>query len=234
MGQAQDSIVKALHAIEAFTGDDLGNKIHELEWSVRGLNGPGCLAKAKEMQVTGELLTAAYAVKRAAAQINTLIHAVGGLMLLTKIIEDGEHIEEVSLGAGNTGKEFDLVTDRRVAEFKFIHWRGGAETMRKKSLFKDFFRLAEAPPSKRRELYLLGTSHALRFLRSGTSVDSVMSKNVPLLAKFRERYGDTFATVGHYYESKQHDVALIDASPLLPELVKVVAVAEAVSDETEG
>ena len=233
MGQPHVSIVHALQAIEAFTGEDLGNKVHELEWSVRGLNGAGCLAKAKEMRVTSDLLSAAYAVKRAAAQINTLIHAVGGLMLLTKIIEEGEHVTEVSLGAGNTGKEFDLVTDRRVAEFKFIHWRGGTETMRKKALFKDFFRLAEAPTSKKRELYLLGTSHALKFLRSGTSLDSVMSKNVPLLAKFRERYGDKFATVGHYYESKQHDVAVIDASPLLPELVRVVAVAEAAADESE-
>lgn len=231
MAQPQISIVQALQAIEAFTGPDLGGKVHELEWCVRGLNGPGCLAKAKEMAVTGDLLTAAYAVKRAAGQINTLIHAVGGVMLLTKIIEEGEHVEEVSLGAGNTGKEFDLVTDRRVAEFKFIHWQGGAETSRKKNLFKDFFRLAEAPVSKKRELYLLGVSHALRFLRSGTGLESVMSKNVPLRTKFRERYGDKFSTVGQYYASKQHDVSIIDASPLLPELVRVVSVVESESDD---
>jgi hypothetical protein len=31
------------------------------------------------------------------------------------------------IGAGYTGREFDLETNYRVAEFKFIHWRGGPE-----------------------------------------------------------------------------------------------------------
>jgi hypothetical protein len=40
------------------------------------------------------------------------------------------------------GRSFDLETDRQVAEFKFIAWRGGAEAIRQNGLFIDIFRLA--------------------------------------------------------------------------------------------
>jgi hypothetical protein len=33
----------------------------------------------------------------------------------------GEQVEKVSLGAGNSGREFDRETNYRVAEFKFVH-----------------------------------------------------------------------------------------------------------------
>lgn len=45
-------------------------------------------------------------------------------MCLPHILEPDERVESVSLGAGNTGRDFDLETNVRVAEFKFIHWRG--------------------------------------------------------------------------------------------------------------
>ncbi len=219
-----ESIVNALQAIDAFIGPDLAGRIAELEWKVKGCNGDGCRAKSEEAGVTGSLLTAAYSVKRAAGQIHVIIHVVGGLLLLPKIMEADEKIEYVSLGAGNTGRDFDLATDRRIAEFKFIHWRGGAETMRKKALFKDFYRLAEEPTDRRKELYVLGTSHPLRFLRGNSALESVMSRNVALLKDFREKFGNKFSTVAEYYAARQHVVKMIDASPLVPELLRVVSI----------
>lgn len=73
-------------------------------------------------------------------------------------------IESLSLGAGNTGRHHDLETDRQIAEFKFIRWRGGAEAIRQNNVFIDIFNLASANKKKRRVLYLLDKHHALRFL----------------------------------------------------------------------
>jgi hypothetical protein len=74
------------------------------------------------------------------------------------------------------------------------------------------------------------TALPLKFLRGGRAISSVLSKDVKLLADFRRRYGERFATVGEYFAFRQRAVALIDAAPLLPELLKVAAAQQAVED----
>ena len=81
--------------------------------------------------------------ERHLGQINVVIHALGILLCLPHILRPGEVIDYVSLGAGNTGRAFDLETSLRIAEFKFIHWQGGPESIRQNSLFKDFYEMAE-------------------------------------------------------------------------------------------
>ena len=61
-------------------------------------------------------------------------------------------VPSLVLGAGNTGREFDLETNYRIAEFKFIHWRGGPDTIRQNSIFKDFFLLADGESANRKYL----------------------------------------------------------------------------------
>ena len=56
--------------------------------------------------------------KRSAGQINVIVHAVGILVALPKILEPGELVQSLSLGAGNTGRAHDLETDRRIDEFR--------------------------------------------------------------------------------------------------------------------
>jgi hypothetical protein len=128
----------------------------------------------------------------------------------------------VSLGAGNTGREFDLETNLRVAEFKFIRWRGGAESIRQNSVFKDYLLLAEHLTAKRKYLYLLGTEHALRFLGGGRALSSVLSRNDKLQKMFSERFGDAFQTVGNYYAIHAHAVQIEDVSPWLSELAEAL------------
>lgn len=222
MAASRASIADALQAIESFSGPELTPRIGALERSITGCDGDQCNAKAIEAGVTSHLLAAAYSVKRAAGQINVLIHAVGALLLLPKIMERGERVEYVSLGAGNTGRKFDLETDRRVAEFKFIHWQGGSETIRQNSLFKDFYLLAEYPTEKRKELYVLDPKYPLRFLRSDRKLRSVLSRNVKLWREFEVKHGKTCSTVGQYYEARRLEVRLCDAAPLVPELLPVV------------
>lgn len=226
MNHSQTSIVDSLRSIDAFVGPGLADRIADLEWRVKGCNGAVCAERGAAAGVTSGLLAAAYDVKRAAAQIHVIVHAVATLLILPKIIDADERVESVSLGAGNTGKSFDLSTTKRVAEFKFIHWQGGAETMRKKALFKDFYYLAEEPTDRRKELYLLGTSHALRFLRGGSLLKSVASRNVGLWNDIRGVHGDRFQTVGDYYRFRENGVAIIDAIPLVPELARVAAIVD--------
>jgi hypothetical protein len=117
-------------------------------------------------------------------------------------LEDSERIEAVSLAAGNTGKPFDLVTDRRIAEFTFIDWKGGSESIRKQKLFKDFYRLAEADTTKRRYLYFLGDKHAPRVFASATSCKDMLQKYAPLRDAFLEGY-DATLSVREYFEMKK-------------------------------
>jgi len=165
-----------------------------------------------------------------AGQINVTIHALGILLCLPHILEQGETVEYVSLGAGNTGREFDLETNLRVAEFKFIRWRGGAESIRQNSIFKDYVLLAENLTPKRKYLYLVGTEHALKFLHGGRALSSVLSRNDKLQKMFSERFGSQFSKVRDYYGAHRDAVQIEDVSAWLSELAEVLIV-DAVTDE---
>jgi hypothetical protein len=99
--------------------------------------------------VKAEVLGAAGLIKQLAGQINVVIHALGILLCLPHILRPGEVIDYVSLGAGNTGRAFDLETNDRIAEFKFIRWQGGQESIRQNALFKDFYEMANIRAGKR-------------------------------------------------------------------------------------
>jgi hypothetical protein len=212
-------LLKAILDLHGFTGSSLTRRIAALESALMNADAGSCSAILNRESVSRELLSGAYLLKRAAGQINVVIHALGILFVVPHILESGERIEYLSLGAGNTGRAFDLETTHRVAEFKFIHWQGGAETIRQNALFKDYYLLAEHSTPKRKYLYVLGTEHPLRFLRSGRSLKSIMSRNNMLWAEFQNRFGDRFSTVGEYFAYRQDDVCVVDISAMLGELV---------------
>ena len=164
-------------------------------------------------------LAAASELKRIASQVNVTIHALGILLCLPHILEGSETIEYVSLGAGNTGRRFDLETDLRIAEFKFIRWRGGPESIRQNTTFKDFYELEVYPTPKRKYLYLLGTERALRFFRGRRAMKSVLSRNEELRRRFFDRFGERYSTVGEYFAEHRDLVEVADVSNWLPELV---------------
>ncbi|AUC97530.1 hypothetical protein CWS35_27225 [Bradyrhizobium sp. SK17] len=214
-----------------FTGPDLTQTLARIESAVRGVAAKDCASFLEGAGVGREALAAAAEMKRLAGQINVTIHALGILLCLPHILEPGERVEYVSLGAGNTGREFDLETNLRVAEFKFIRWRGGAESIRQNSVFKDYLLLAEHPTAKRKYLYLLGTEHALKFLRGGRALSSVLSRNDKLQKIFADRFGEAFRTVGDYYAVHAGAVQIEDVSPWLSELAEeLIAEPDADSD----
>ena len=161
-------------------------------------------------------MESALTIKALSGQINVLIHAAGILAALPCILAGDEKIESLSLGAGNTGRAHDLETNLRIAEFKFIEWRGGSETIRQNNVFQDVFNLASAETHKRRELYVLGTEHPLRFLGNKRSLSSVLSKNVKLAKQFQDLHGDKFQTVADYWKTVKDRVEVIDLGEILP------------------
>jgi hypothetical protein len=218
--------IEIIRLLARFTGPNLTHTLGRIEGTVRGVSARDCDDFLGKAGAGREVLAAAAEMKRLAGQINVTIHALGILLCLPHILVPGETVEYVSLGAGNTGREFDLETNLRVAEFKFIRWRGGPESIRQNSIFKDFVLLADHPTPKRKHLYLLGTHHALRFFQGGRALSSVLSRNDKLQKMFAERFGDRYRTVRDYYAAHLGAVQIDDVSPWLSEL------AEDLLDET--
>ena len=208
---------------DCFTGPDLTATLRRIERDVRGLAAQDCADFLQSAGIDRDALDAAAFLKQLAGQVNVTIHALGILICLPHILEANETVEYVSLGAGNTGRLFDLETDRRIAEFKFIRWRGGAETIRQSTMFKDFFLLAQHPTRKRKYLYLLGTRHALKFMKGGRALTSVLSRDERIRRMFSETFGKRFRTVGEYYAFQGRAVEVADVSPWLPELIEDVS-----------
>lgn len=206
---------RSIQAFRQFCGADLTATLAQVEASIRGAKAEQLAEVLPTLAASESTLAGAGHLKRLLGQLNVVIHAVGILVCLPKIIEPGERVEYVSLGAGNTGRLFDLETDRRVAEFKFTRWQGGAETIRQNNVFKDFFLLAECETQKRKFLYVLETHHALKFLNGGRALDSVLSKNIALYRQFQARYGERYRTVREYYQPRESLVKIEDVSPWL-------------------
>ncbi len=175
----------------------------------------------KRGQFDPNVLEAALQIKYIVGQINTIIHAWGILVSLSYILSPEEKIEYVSLGAGNTGKKFDLKTTKRVAEFKFITWRGGPESIRQNSLFKDFFNLVENGGNLEKYLYVIGIEHPSRFFNSSRDLKSVLSKDRALSASFFEKYQDKYITVNEYFSDFQNSVRIVDLQTIVPEFSKL-------------
>lgn len=157
-----------------------------------------------------QVLEGALRIKEIARQINVVVHALGILTALPYILDQDEQIKYLSLGAGNTGKYFDLETDKRVAEFKFTNWRGNPESIRQNRLFIDFFNLAEQETHKRKCLYVIDKKYPLRFLNGGRALNSVLSKNQKAATKFFSKYVDRYKVVSEYYRDFSQKVEIIE------------------------
>jgi hypothetical protein len=224
------ALAGAIHLLRTFRGPDLTRTIGQIEKSLKGVSADSYATVLMTSGAKAEILGAAGLVKQLAGQIDVVVHALGILLCLPHILRSGEVIEYVSLGAGNTNRDFDLETNQRIAEFKFIRWQGGSESIRQNSLFKDFFEMAEHETPKDKFLYVLGTEHGEKFFNGGRALSSVLSHSVRLRNQFTQKFGDRYRTVRDYYLPRKGLVVIQDVSPFVPELV-VAAVAAAEADE---
>lgn len=209
--------INDIATVQSLAGEHgLTHRIGSLETAIAGKSASEVAAVLLKDGLDESSLTAAVAVKRVAGQINVIVHALGILTALPYILEPGETIESLSLGAGNTGRDHDLVTDRRIAEFKFIEWRGGPESIRQNGLFIDLFNLASSVSAKRKVMYVVGKAIPMRFLRNYRALNSVLSKDAATAARFRGLYGDKFRTVGEYFATISSSVEITDLAEVVP------------------
>ena len=214
-----EGLVEAVALLEALTkASGLTPWIAGLEVGLLGADGAKVGAAIERDGIGRETLDAALLIKRVSGQINVLVHAIGILNALPYILGPGERVVSLSLGAGNTGRPYDLETDERVAEFKFTAWRGGPESIRQNQLFKDLFYLVSRPTTKRRYLYVVGKARPMHFFEHGRALTSVLSKDAATEARFRAMYGDQFRTVREYYATVRHLVQIVDLADLVPGL----------------
>jgi hypothetical protein len=177
---------------------------------------PDLAQELASQHIDEDVLYGALVLKELAGQINVVIHVVGILVSLPHVLAQGETIESLSLGAGNTGRHHDLETDRQIAEFKFIAWRGGAEAIRQNGLFVDIFNLASARGDKRRVMYVVDQEHPMRFLRHNRAISSVLSKNRAVEERFHRAHGARFATVSEYWSTIADRVEIVDPRDVVP------------------
>jgi hypothetical protein len=209
------SIDRAIQAIATFQGLSLTESLSDIESSIVGLGTSELQSFCEARSIDGAFMSSAASIKKVAGQINVIIHAAGILCSLPSILKPGEVVQSLSLGAGNTGRQFDLETNFRVAEYKFIDWQGGPESIRQNGVFKDFYELAEYETTKSKHLYVVGTSYPLKFLMGRRALSSVLSRYPNILERITEKYGAAVTKVCHYYDLKKSEVQICDVSPCI-------------------
>jgi hypothetical protein len=211
-----NQLAEASRLLEDFRAGSLRTSVAKIERKLVGVTGVDASAHVGEIGVGLELLTAALLIIKHSKQINEIVHAIGILLALPYLLESGEVVESLSLAAGNTGKGFDLETNRRIAEFTFIGWQGGPEVVRQNKIFKDFFFLAEATTEKERELFVVGLDHPTKFFESKRSLPQILRGNDKLGKAFTAKYGTSLKVVKDYFVPRKHLVAVRDLTEFLP------------------
>jgi 3-hydroxy-3-methylglutaryl CoA synthase len=141
----QLAIAEAIHLLQTFRSADLTQTIYKIEKSLKGVSAQNYSAVLATSGAKAEALGAAGLIKQLAGQINVVIHALGILLCLPHILRPGEVIDYVSLGAGNTGRAFDLETSLRVTEATTRHKKSGSKMNRSDRLELYSSRATDSP-----------------------------------------------------------------------------------------
>jgi hypothetical protein len=172
---------RALDIVLDFKGQSLKRQLAQLKLDMVGKTKSNITSKP-------ELFDAALIVKKASAQINEVVHAVGIINSISEILNEGEKIKNLSLAAGDEGDGFDLETDKRVAEFKFSRWQeGGSKNgMRKRHIFADFAKLTILNTNKKKEIYALSSESIIKYFNGRASWEKVLSKSGSIQFELKE------------------------------------------------
>lgn len=213
MADQQHTISDAFDSLRTYLGSALTLRINALESKFTGACDQNVGGLLNNQQITRHLFNQALLIKRELGQLHVVIHALGVLLSLPAVLEKGEVIERLSLGAGNTpDRRYDLETNIRIAEFTFIDWKG-RDSARQDKLFKDFFLLAEADTLKRRCLYVNSRSHAIKCLEGERACKSLLGRNANIGRRFAETYPASMLACD-YFRQKRSMVDVIELQTL--------------------
>jgi hypothetical protein len=160
----------SIKVIRDFKGNNLKLKLNELKSSI---------VKEQSYPDLSEIYKSALDIKKLSAQIDEIVHATGIIQCLPKILKQGEKVIDLSLASGADGEGIDLITDKRIAEFKFARWQESkANGMRKRQVFADLVNLYLHPTTKSKELYVFNLEKIKRFFESKKATwKNVLSKS---------------------------------------------------------
>lgn len=213
------NLYKSIDMLLNFTNkQDLTTTVAMLEANLNGANTSKVNKIISQEDIEPDMLKAAFIVKKSISQIDVVIHAIGIINSLPYILEEDEKVEYLSLGAGNTGRNFDVETNKRIAEFKFINWSGKSDTIRQNTTFKDFFELAEYETNKKKYLYILDKAKVVKFFSNNRALKSVLSKNEATSKHFFSLYDNKYTTVSQYYHDKKNSVDIVDLHDICPNI----------------
>jgi hypothetical protein len=80
----------AFAALDRFSGPDLTETLSQIEASLQGTTAGTCCTLLSGHHATPNALVAAGLVKRQAGQISVVLHALGILLCLPKVLQPGE------------------------------------------------------------------------------------------------------------------------------------------------
>ena len=163
-------IQETIQTIERFQGSSLAQTIRLLTHNLVGANRSQVAHVNDAFHIHPQLLRSALTIKQLSAQIDTLVHASCISYSLPFLLNEHEYIESMSLGADNSESTFDVITNLRIAEFKFILWKVKGNAGREKVVFGDFFKLVREPTSKKKCLYILNKTIPERFLQGQRNI----------------------------------------------------------------
>jgi hypothetical protein len=168
----------AIKLIADFKGTSLQLRLNEIQ---NQLVGKSQIIDFNQSELFGAALT----VKNISTQIDEIVHAAGILNSLPAILHENEKIQEISLAAGTGKGRFDLVTDYRVAEFKFSYWKK-SNGIRGKKVFSDYVNLLLDPSGKKKELYVVSFAEVKSFFQSEAEWKKMLSKSDRLAVRLQE------------------------------------------------
>lgn len=176
-------IIKALVELENFSNGDRRKALIELgrKYEGKGVNEIPSPNKS--------IYEAAQIIKKASAQINEIVHAFGIINCLPFILRKDEIIESLSLGSGASGNGIDLVTDIRIAEFKFSEWQNdNSNGTRRRAVFSDYVSLLLKNDLRKKELYVFDADKIVSFLQSKEAKwENVLSRHSKLLNELQSK-----------------------------------------------
>lgn len=223
---SRDVLHVAVDALADFMdGTPLTQRVADLEADLLNATGTQTTAIANNAEVDLDTLRAALTVRSSFGRINDVIHALVITLALPRILDANERVMvRPSLAAGNDpSRQFDLETNKRVAEFKVSIWTG-ADAMRKRGVFVDLVHVVMDRTERAKYLYVLG-DQPRHFLETTTSRAAwgFTRKSALLRERFEEQYGSADdISISEFLRDHGANVTIIDVLDVLPELQSVL------------
>lgn len=164
------------------TSESFTDRISWLEGSLLNTDAATIGEVVANSGMSDELVAAAMLVRPHAGWPYDLIHATVITVALPRILEPGEQVTvKPCLAAGNDpGRMYDLVTSRRIAEFRVSIWKG-ADAARKKGTFANLVQLALDESGKKAQLFVAGPEPIKFLTQSGSTAGWGSTGRLPTL-----------------------------------------------------